>query len=197
MEGRQDSAGGTGGLLVVTEPPGASVALDGRPVGEAPLRIDGLEPGWHALILELAEHAEVVTPVEVRAGATTTVRSRLEPAAGAAGTLAVRTEPPGASLWVDGTYAGTTPVVVPLQRAGTVALELVGPDGLRHRQVHTIAPGVDETLVIDLDDPVRLESGPAGGTVIRDFGVFALLAMVIAIVAGILFALVGSAARPK
>ncbi|HIH03455.1 MAG TPA: PEGA domain-containing protein [Methanoregulaceae archaeon] len=197
MDGRQGSAERTGGLLVVTEPPGASVALDGRPVGEAPLRIDGLEPGWHALVLALAGHVDVVTPVEVRAGATTTVRSRLEPAAGAAGTLAVRTEPPGASLWVDGTYAGTTPVVVPLERAGTVALELVGPDGLRHRQMHAIAPGADETLVIDLGDPVRLEPGPAGGTVIRDFGIFALLAMVIAVVAGILFALVGSGSRPK
>ena len=193
MEERQRSAEETGAVCVVTEPPGASVALDGRDAGTAPLRIDGLAPGRHQLVLALAGFDEVTTPVEVVAGATTTVRSWFEPAGG---TLAVRTEPTGASLWVDGAYAGTTPVVVPLDRAGTVALEAVGPDGVRHRLVHAVAPGADDALVIDLTEAERMERGP-GGTVIRDFGVFALLAMVIAIVAGILFALVGSRPRSR
>ncbi|MEN6343557.1 MAG: PEGA domain-containing protein [Methanospirillum sp.] len=193
MEERERSAENTGAVCVVTEPPGASVALDGRDAGAAPLRIDGLAPGWHGLVLALAGFEEVTTPVEVVAGATTTVRSRLEPTGG---TLAVRTEPPGASLWVDGAYAGTTPVVVPLDRAGTVALEAVGPDGVRHRLVHAVAPGADDALVIDLAETERVERGP-GGTVIRDFGVFALLAMLIAVLAGVLFALVGSGSRPR
>lgn len=199
MEEVQGSEGGRGALQVATEPPGARVVLDGRHAGVAPLRIDGLEPGWHALVLALPGYGDVVTPVEVRAGATTTVRSRLEPTAVAGGTLAVRTEPPGAALWVDGAYAGTTPVLVPLGRAGTVALEAVGPNGVRHRRVHAVSPGVDDALTIDLGAGA---AGPAPGlavddTVSRDYGLFVLLAMLVSVIAGILSALGGGGTRPK
>jgi formylglycine-generating enzyme required for sulfatase activity len=47
------------GLVVVTDPPGATVALDGKEVGKTPLMYAGVRPGRHALRLSLAGHHPV------------------------------------------------------------------------------------------------------------------------------------------
>jgi len=69
----------TGGLDVVSRPVGARVTLDGRVVGQTPLRLADLAPRPYALTLELAGHLPWTTTVRVVAGETARVAASLEP----------------------------------------------------------------------------------------------------------------------
>jgi len=69
----------TGGLDVVSRPIGARVTLDGRVVGQTPLRLADLAPRPYALTLELAGHLPWTTTVRVVAGETVRVAASLEP----------------------------------------------------------------------------------------------------------------------
>jgi type II secretory pathway component PulL len=65
-------------VLVETRPAGATVSIDGRVVGKAPMRTSELSPGSHTVKLLLAGHKSVTTTVVVRAGQQTPVRVSLE-----------------------------------------------------------------------------------------------------------------------
>lgn len=180
-----------GAVQVVTEPPGAAVELDGRALGTAPLLVPDVAPGRHAVRCSLAGRRDRTGEFEVRPGATTTLRVRLEPAAPAPGTLQVRTVPPGAGLYVDSRYAGTTPVVVPVTGSGTVMVEAVGPGGVRWREERAVAPGADEVLVIDLQAEARRQRAAQESRAGHDFVLFVLFAMIAAVIASIVAALLG------
>ncbi len=93
------------GLRIETRPPGASVWMDGRAAGEAPLTVKDLRPGMHQLRLTLEGHAPaeltfdvpegtnalplsftmppLMAPAEIRSdpeAATVTVDNRVDPA---------------------------------------------------------------------------------------------------------------------
>ena len=114
----------TGWLLVRTDPPRATVTLDGVGRGQTPLSLRDVSFGTHRLEVSHAgfgtvqrevtvNEADTVVPVGVRL----TPASRSSVAAGDAaqtGSLAVRSRPPGAQVTVDETSAGVTPLVVAL-----------------------------------------------------------------------------------
>ncbi len=66
-----------GGADVVSTPPGASVSVDGRPVGTTPLAGLKLKPGRHRLEVALDEHETWTGTVDVAAGETRRVEVRL------------------------------------------------------------------------------------------------------------------------
>lgn len=72
------AAATTGSMLVETRPTGATVSIDGRAVGRAPMRVPKLSPGSHRVRLALAGYKTMTTTVVVRAGQQTTVRVSLE-----------------------------------------------------------------------------------------------------------------------
>jgi hypothetical protein len=191
----------TGAVQVVSEPEGAAVELDGRPVGPAPLLVPEVEVGRHAVRAMLAGHLDRTASFEVRPRATTTVRVRLEPVPPETGTLQVRTVPPGAGIYVDRRYAGTTPVVVPLPGSGTVLVEAVGRDGQRYAEERAVVPGADELLTIDLEAEARRQAArqqaaqeeQAG----RDFFLFVILAMIVAVIVSIIAAIFGGGSRRR
>ncbi len=57
-----------GGLRVTSEPPGATVLLDGAPAGTTPFKLDELEVGEHQVKLELEGYVPLVRTVTVRGG---------------------------------------------------------------------------------------------------------------------------------
>jgi hypothetical protein len=61
-------AGPSGAIDVDSRPRGARVSIDGRFVGNAPLRLADLEPGAHALLLEMAGYAGASRRVQVEPG---------------------------------------------------------------------------------------------------------------------------------
>jgi hypothetical protein len=77
--GRSASVGvTTGAVMVETLPRGASVSIDGRTVGTAPVLVPELSPGSHVVRVSLAGHKPVSTTAVVRAGQQTRVRLSLE-----------------------------------------------------------------------------------------------------------------------
>ena len=94
-----------------TSPRGATVYLDGEPVGTTPVTLEVLQ-GEHQLSLELARHRPWQTQLEVLAG----VAQVLEPVIlqPADGLLDLRSSPSRANVTVNGEYRGQTPVELEL-----------------------------------------------------------------------------------
>jgi serine/threonine protein kinase len=69
---------GTGSIYVETRPAGATVSIDGRMVGTAPMRVPELAPGPHAVRVDLAGHKSMTTTAVVRAGQQSILRVSLE-----------------------------------------------------------------------------------------------------------------------
>jgi hypothetical protein len=101
-------------VSIVTDPEGAAVQWDGKPVGKTPLRIDPVKPGWHRLVLEapgcvpLKESLEIQGSIEMRVSLFLRQRK-----------VRVLTNPPGAEVTVDGRPAGNSPVLVSLKTKQT------------------------------------------------------------------------------
>jgi hypothetical protein len=67
-----------GSLLIVSKPPGASVTLDGKPVGKTPLTLPTVTAGSHAIKLELAGYNVWPSAIQVSAGQQSRVTASLE-----------------------------------------------------------------------------------------------------------------------
>ena len=114
----------TGWVLVRTDPPGATVTLDGVARGQTPLSLRDVSFGTHRLELSRAGFGTVRREVTVNAQVTVVpVGVELPPArrssvAGGGtpetGLLAVQSRPSGARVTVDGTSAGVTPLLFAL-----------------------------------------------------------------------------------
>ena len=99
-------------IVVKVQPDDARISLDGRLVSRSSLHEDrAIAPGRHELLVEKRGHQPYRETLEVAAGASV---DRLITLQKAVGTLAVRTQPPGAAVAVDGAkVAGVTPLEVP------------------------------------------------------------------------------------
>jgi hypothetical protein len=69
-----------GSLEVDSRPRGARVMVDGRPVGQTPLKVSAMSPGNHRVLIELTGHRRVTSTVRVTAGEHTRLAVSLEPA---------------------------------------------------------------------------------------------------------------------
>jgi uncharacterized protein (TIGR02266 family) len=131
-------------LLIETDPPGATVEIVGEDRHEtAPARFEELDPDkQYALRVTLPGHQ----PVELSARPGEETRVALEPLPRV---LAVRSQPPGASVTINGERVGSTPAEVELEGA------LAGAD---RYEVAVVQPGyepatqtLDPELVFEVD----------------------------------------------
>jgi hypothetical protein len=101
------------GLLVASEPTGATVEVDGRVLAETtPTAVHGLAVGAHTLKLRKQGHSDLERRVELHAGERALVEVAL-PAQSRA--VEVKTAPSGATIYLDGRLVvGTTPTTVTL-----------------------------------------------------------------------------------
>ena len=90
-----------GGLRVQSEPPGATVQVDGAPAGTAPLSLNELDPGDHQVKLELDGYAPLVRSVTIRGGLVHELTVQLAPHHPAPLPSAA-TRPPGPTNWSSG-----------------------------------------------------------------------------------------------
>lgn len=100
-------AADVGDLSIVTEPPGASISIDGAEAGVAPVVVPGLSSGEHWVVAQGAcgrVEQSVLVP-----GA---VQLRLP---GGSGTLSITVDPPDATIELDGTTydVGSRDVLLP------------------------------------------------------------------------------------
>jgi formylglycine-generating enzyme required for sulfatase activity len=100
------------GIVTITTEPeiGAAVLVDGAPRGTTPLADVELTPGTHRVELAAERYLPEVVELEVEGGGERqTLAATLTPDWA---TVSLATEPPGATLLVDGVEVGTTPAAV-------------------------------------------------------------------------------------
>jgi len=153
---------GDAALFVSTEPRAAEVRVDGVPVGvSGVLDVIGLQPGRYELEVRLDGYLPEVRTVDLRSGDTRFVHVVLTEVAG--GSIRV-TSVPSARVYLDGEFAGMSPVTLtslPGDRA--VRVERPGFEsasfsvGVRNFRVHRIdavlAPLSPTVLVWPFDAP--------------------------------------------
>jgi hypothetical protein len=147
-----------GVLSVDSRPAGATVIVDGRERGLAPLELE-LPPGAHVLELRAGAQSRVL-PLSVRAGVVHAQYVEM-PAANAAGTLEVKAAP-GARVLVDGQLRGTAPLTMNDLPPGEHDVAVETPEGVS-RQTVAIAAGV--TAVADFLNGTAPAAAPTAGWV--------------------------------
>jgi PEGA domain-containing protein len=150
-----------GTVSINTSPAGIPVMIDGVRRGVTPLDVD-LPPSQHLVEL-LTDRGRRQFPVTIKSGSQTSlvvdVSAPAPPAAGN-GELLVRTEPPGASVNVDGRSVGRSPVSVAELAPGPHTVILTGQSGSVTERV-LIEPGRTASLLVPMGD--RPAPGSAAG----------------------------------
>jgi hypothetical protein len=148
-----------GELTVDSTPDGARVIIGGKDRGVTPLSL-ALAPGTYELELRAGNERHAIA-VQVKAGGTTSQHFILRPTAAATpGTLRVTSEPPSATVAVDGRGKGTTPVVITDLAPGTHEVVVTGTSGSVRQRVK-IDAAATTTVMVPL--PRHAPAQSAGG----------------------------------
>lgn len=99
----------TGSLSIRSSQPGARVLIDGEVLGEAPRSLDDLAPGRYRVRVEKEGFQPYEREVQIRAGRASEIVADLQQMLAS---LRVESDIPGASVFLDREYLGTTPVEV-------------------------------------------------------------------------------------
>lgn len=126
-----------GFLFVKTDPPGATVFVNGQEKGQSPQQLE-LPEGRYVVVAEMGRlyhpaRQEVALTIE---GAR--LQLDLRPAHG---TVKVGSTPRGAEVWLDGEKVGTTPLELPRKPSGTYRLRVQAPDYLADERDLVVADG--------------------------------------------------------
>ena len=132
-------------LRITTSPPGAAVFVDGVRLPEpSPTRVARLAPGKHTLLATLRGRQDLISHVELAAGAETSLSLVLPPAPAEGRLLLTAREP--SLVFVDGQPRGNTPLLLQL-RAGKHTVLVVLPHHRRDKTLHVhIRPNRDLRL---------------------------------------------------
>jgi hypothetical protein len=152
---------------------GATVYLDGELVGEAPVTREDVPAGRHRIRVESAGHEPFETEVRVRPGKRETVEVSLAPLAAS---LRIESDVPGATVFLDRNYVGTTPVDIKDVSPGQHQLT-VSADGYdMHAETVTVESGRRDVMVsfknVSLAETIAVvhkhRMGSCEGTLVAD-----------------------------
>ena len=153
---------------ISSRPAGAAVQVDGAAVGSTPLDIEILA-GMRSILLTLASHKPVTLTQQIEAGAALRLENiELPPADGS---LNLGSDPPGASLSVDGTFQGITPLQLVLASGAVHTLHLSKPGYQMSEKRVTLSPGEQRELHLRLPPEygtVFITARPADATLAVD-----------------------------
>lgn len=107
-------------LRIQSEPPGASVRIDGTHRGVTPLTLEEIPPGEHLLSLSAPGYRDHHQTLTLGAGTRRTVDVALEPLTGLA---LVHSDPPGAEITIGGATYGRTPLLLTTLPFGSYRLD--------------------------------------------------------------------------
>ncbi len=171
---RGEDVGALGSISVSSNVDGASVYLDEKLVGEAPLRREDIPAGRHRVRVESAGHEPFETDIRVSAGKRAKVEANLSILGPS---LGVESDVPGSTVFLDRNYVGTTPVdiknVSPGEHQITVSAEgydmyaetLSVESG--HRDIRVIFKNVSLAEKITVVHRHRI--GSCEGTLVADY----------------------------
>ncbi len=144
----------TGRLQIDSDPPGARVVLDGEARGVAPLVLDNVRPGTHAVVLQ-SDVASVERQVTVEAGASASIFVPLTPRGAPISGWVSASAPVELQMFEGGRLIGTTLTERVMVTAGRHEIEFVN-DTLGYHAVRTVTvpPGRTASIPIDLPNGV-------------------------------------------
>jgi hypothetical protein len=114
----------TGSIYATSNPSNASVQLNGTNKGLTPLVISNVTAGNHYLLFSKPGYYDNVTSVNVRAGQSTSVSLSLSPINSQTGALYITSNPLNASVQLNGTNRGFTPLVIANVTAGRYSINM-------------------------------------------------------------------------
>ena len=141
----------TGTLNISSIPPGAQVYLDGTAQGAVtPVILKNVPSGTHTYSLKLAGYADSEGTVTLEAGKTAVISATLTPIV-ITGTLDLKSIPPGADVYIDGTkLTGVTPQVIQDLSEGAHSLILKMKGYKEYTQSFNILAGQTTTISVTL-----------------------------------------------
>jgi len=156
-----------GTLVVISEPSGAKVLLNGKDVGKAPFT-KSIKSGEYEIVASMKDYLDEKKAVEVWNGETTEVVLRMGKVA--RGGLTIKTEPEGVAVFVDGLEIGKGPVTKQL-KAGKYEVSASHGKAKVKKQV-TVFEGEKNTIVLSfldkIDGTLTINSKPKGATIYID-----------------------------
>lgn len=176
-------------LSIVTQPDGASVSIDGKNIGSAPVKMVEVDTGKHTIILQKAGYFQkkvVLTLIE--AGHTPLTLSLVAP-----GTLAITTSPDSAIVILNGEVRGAAPYTDSLLKPGTYRIEIKkesyvsivdtfeiagGSVVVRHDTLHFTSAYTDSVNVLAKNTAIKKKRFTVGA-VAGSFALFLLTLLII------------------
>ncbi len=137
----------TGFLTIETKPVGASIEIDGRPVGKSPFQ-DEVDVGRHRIRVHLDEYYRDATAEVDLEPDGKSLTLQLAPAFGK---LEIKSREPGATVTINGNRVGTTPFVSERFLSGTYAVEVSNPGRRPLRRQVVVSDGRTTSETFDLD----------------------------------------------
>ena len=153
-------------VSILSQPPGATVIVDGQDRGVTPIMLFDLTPGRHHIKYRLAGYQERDRFVDTREAPSIEKNEVLQETKGL---LLVRSDPPGAAIVVDGESRGQTPRLITDLAAKDEHLVKLRKPGYLEQTLKLKFNGrepkvVDEKLVLD-SGVVDVISEPSGAEV--------------------------------
>lgn len=108
-------------LAIKTEPPGASVKVNGLSKGDTPCSLDRLPAGENELVISLPGHVVYRSKIKLQANQTENLEITLKPMPGVLSAISI---PTGARVFVDDKLSGQTPLTLESLEAGTHAIKV-------------------------------------------------------------------------
>ncbi len=137
----------TGIVSVTTTPPGATVALDGRPIGTTPLT-HRVGVGEHELTIRMQDFAVIEEKVEIASGRAATLTRTMKQLPG---TLTITDAPDGAEVFVNGELAGRAGEPLSLE-PGNYTLEVRAEGYESMSDAVTVEPGIEVSRSAPLEE---------------------------------------------
>jgi TonB family protein len=149
----------------MTDPPSASVRIDGVPAGRSPIVVEGLSAGAHSVEVSLDGFAPAEVGLELEAQALPVpLRFVLQPTSAR---LDVRAKPADASVSVDGRGLGAAPIVGVALSPGRHEIRVERTGFEPWRRSVDLAPGQELPLEATL---TRSETSEGRSTALRGMG---------------------------
>ncbi len=159
------AAQATGLLKIASTPPGAGINIDNAPYGNAPRTVPGLSAGDHVVTLSLEGYEPVESIVTVKTRQTVALAKTLKEQQGQ---IEIRSEPGGANAFLDGKYAGKTPVAVKAIKTGVHEVKITLKSYRDYSETVQVAAGALAQVSAALEGlpgTLTVNSSPSGASV--------------------------------
>lgn len=140
---------GYGFLHLKSDPPGASIMLDGQDAGITPRTIESLKSGKYVVKLIKDDYFVWNKEIEVAGGSVINIKAELKTIYGS---LKLDSSPPGADVYIDWDFVGKTPFEVDSLEGGEyeIAVELEGYESFA--DIAEVEAGASHEISILLDE---------------------------------------------